>query len=132
MDEWARLDVGWHYVSLNPKLHQAQRQVPYLDKRTGMPSCVGAPAARRDGAFVRELTGEFSGVKGAVRTPSSGSLNAAFCGYGCGDGRGVHSVSNFSSAVNKCCASTVRRYTESYAISGTDSLTWRLGLNFIA
>lgn len=92
----ARLDMGRHYVSLN-RLYFTRysiRYLPYLDKRTRMPSCVGAPAARRDGAFVRELTGEFSGVKGAVRTPSSGSLNAAFCGYGCGDGRGLHSVPN--------------------------------------
>ena len=56
-----------------------------------MPSCVGAPAA---GAFVRELTGDFSGAERAVRMSSSGSLNAAFCGYGCGGGRGVYSVPN--------------------------------------
>ena len=80
MDEWARLDVGWHYVSLNPKLHQAQRQVPNLDKRTGMPSCVGAPAARRDGAFVRELTGEFQGLKEPCARHLAARLTRRFAG----------------------------------------------------
>ena len=87
MNEWARYDIGRHYV----RVKLCKVSTAYLDKRTGMTSCVGAPAA---GAFVRELTGDFSGAERAVRTSSSGSLNSAFCGYVCGDGRGVQSVPN--------------------------------------
>ena len=67
MNEWARSDIGRHYVSVN----LCKVSTAYLDKRTGMPSCVGAPAAGRDGALMRELTGDLSGAERAVRTPST-------------------------------------------------------------
>ena len=65
-----------HWTALcQPVTQCVTRYVPYLDRRTGMPSCVGAPAAGRDGAYVSELTGDLAGAR-EPRAPVSGPLNA--------------------------------------------------------
>jgi hypothetical protein len=80
-----------------------------------MPSCVGAPAAGLESrrAFVRELTGDFSGAERAVRAPFmylAARLSRRFAGTAVATA-GAYIVYRMSERL-KFCTFIVLRYTE--------------------